>query len=37
MKLRAIVSALAAGISIIPVMVSGQVLQVMPLFEARCV
>ena len=36
MKLRAIVPALAAGILVIPAMASAQVLQVMPLFEARC-
>lgn len=36
MKLRAIVPVLAAGLLIIPVMASAQVLQVMPLFEARC-
>jgi polyvinyl alcohol dehydrogenase (cytochrome) len=36
MKLRTIVPILAAGLSIIPVMASAQVLQVMPLFEARC-
>ena len=36
MKLRAIVPVLAAGLLMIPVMASAQLLQVMPLFESRC-
>lgn len=36
MNLRAIVPVLVAGLLVVPVMAAAQVLQVMPVFEARC-
>jgi len=36
MNLRAIVPVLVAGLLVVPVIAAAQVLQVMPVFEARC-